>query len=87
MVMGDPPRYDNPKLVIVAGVVVLFYGLLSYLGGGSWASALVGGVGEILLGVAEHLPARMRWLAVALRVSFLLSLVVMALVLVAQVLP
>lgn len=72
-----PPQYERPWLILVVGIVILFYGFLGYLSGGISLSALIGGMGTILLGVAQYLPPRWRAGAIALRVVFLLSLVIM----------
>jgi hypothetical protein len=76
-VVIDPPRYEHPWLIFVVGAVLLFYGLSRYLSEGSLPSALIVGVGTVLLGVAQYLPSRWHAIAVALRVMFLLSLIVM----------
>ncbi len=79
---GDGSSY----LWFVIGVVLLFYGFLGYSSGRPWLSSLVGGVGAILLGVAEYLPSRWRVVATTLRIIFLLSLVTVAVLLVARLL-
>jgi hypothetical protein len=61
------------------GIVFVFFGILRYqqYGGLGGVLGFAPGVGAIALGVAEYLPTRWRAVAIALRVIFLLSLVVL----------
>ncbi len=78
--MVREPRRDyrslrNARLLFVIGGVFLLYSLPSYPEG-PWYLGVAAGVGTVLLGVAEYLPPRWRAGAIALRLVFLLQLVV-----------
>ena len=72
-------RAQQPGLTVAMGVVFLVFGILRYIQeGGVWGGLwLMPAAGAIALGVADYLPGQCLAVAIALRIAFLLSLVVL----------
>lgn len=85
--MIEPRSGERPWLLLVVGAVFLFFGLIGYGVGRPSLLWLVGGVGAVLYGVADYLPARWSVITVALRLVVLLSFVIIAVLFVVPVLP